>query len=70
LGRTIFIYYRSAILFMMHKTNEGLLQLEMALSKSSKWLNKFVKFYPEVVQDSKVMSLLSQYKKDKKRKRS
>ncbi len=70
LGRTIFIYYRSAILFMMQKTNEGLLQLEMALSKSSKWLNKFVKFYPEVVQDSKVMSLLSQYKKDKKRKRS
>jgi hypothetical protein len=55
---------------MMHKTNEGLLQLEMALSKSPKWLNKFVKFYPEVVQDSKVMSLLSQYKKDRKRKRS
>ena len=69
-GRTIFIYYRSAILFMMHKTNDGLLQLEMALSKSSKWLNKFVKFYPEVVQDNKVMTLLSQYKKDKKGKRS
>jgi tetratricopeptide (TPR) repeat protein len=65
-GKTIFIYYRSAILFMMQKPNEGILQLEMALSKSSKWLNKFLKFYPEVVQDAKVMTLLSQYKKQKK----
>jgi hypothetical protein len=54
----------------MDKSSEGLLQLEMALSKSSKWLNKFVKFYPEVVQDAKVMILLSQYKKSKKRKGS
>jgi tetratricopeptide (TPR) repeat protein len=69
-GKTIFIYYRSAILFMMNKSSEGLLQLEMALSKSTKWLNKFIKFYPEVVQDAKVMSLLSQFKKDKKSKGS
>jgi hypothetical protein len=69
-GKTLFIYYRSAILFKMGKSNEGLLQLEMALSKSAKWLNKFVKFYPEVVQDAKVMTLLSQYKKSKKSKGS
>jgi tetratricopeptide (TPR) repeat protein len=69
-GKTLFIYYRSAILFKMDKANEGLLQLEMALSKSAKWLNKFVKFYPEVVQDAKVMILLSQYKKSKKSKGS
>ena len=69
-GKTLFIYYRSAILFKMNKATEGLLQLEMALSKSAKWLNKFVKFYPEVVQDAKVMTLLSQYKKSKKTKGS
>jgi len=69
-GKTVFIYYRSAILFKMGKSNEGLLQLEMALSKSAKWLNKFVKFYPEVVQDAKVMTLLGQYKKSKKSKGS
>jgi hypothetical protein len=54
----------------MNKSNEGLLQLEMALSKSAKWLNKFVKFYPEMVQDAKVMSLISAFKKEKKTKGS
>ncbi len=62
-GKVIFVYYRSAILFMMHKRKEGLLQLEMALSKSSKWLNKLIKFYPELIQDTKVVELISQYKK-------
>jgi tetratricopeptide (TPR) repeat protein len=67
-GKTVFIYYRSAILFMMKKNEEGLLQLEMALTKSSKWLNKFVKFYPEIIQDPKVNLLISQFKKSKKSK--
>ena len=62
-GKVIFVYYRSAILFMMHKRKEGLLQLEMALSKSGKWLNKLIKFYPELIQDPKVVELISQYKK-------
>ena len=62
-GKVIFVYYRSAILFMMKKRKEGLLQLEMALSKSGKWLNKLIKFYPELIQDPKVVELISQYKK-------
>ena len=62
-GKVIFVYYRSAILFMMQKRKEGLLQLEMALSKSGKWLNKLIKFYPELIQDPKVVELISQYKK-------
>jgi len=69
-GKTIFIYYRSAILFRMQKNNEAILQLEMALNKSSKWLNKLIKLYPELVQDAKVMTLLSQYKKQQKGKAS
>jgi tetratricopeptide (TPR) repeat protein len=69
-GKAVFVYYRSAILFKMDKSNEGLLQLEMALSKSAKWLNKFVKFYPEMVQDAKVMSLISAFKKERKTKGS
>jgi tetratricopeptide (TPR) repeat protein len=62
-GKVIFVYYRSAILFMMEKPKEGLLQLEMALSKSRKWLNKLIKFYPELIHDPKVLELISQYKK-------
>jgi len=65
-GKVIFIFYRSAILFMMGKTAEGLLQLEMALSKSSKLLKKFTKFYPEIVHDPKVAELIGQFKKGKK----
>ena len=65
-GKVIFIFYRSAILFMMGKSSEGLLQLEMGLAKSGKLLKKFIKFYPEIVQDAKVIELIGQYKKGKK----
>lgn len=64
-GKVIFIFYRSAILFMMGKSAEGLLQLEMALSKSSKLINKLIRFYPEIMQDAKVAELITQYKKGK-----
>jgi tetratricopeptide (TPR) repeat protein len=64
-GKCIFIFYRSAILYMMGKVNEGILQLEMALTKSSKLVNKLIKFYPEMMQDSKVAELIAQYKKGK-----
>jgi hypothetical protein len=50
---------------MMDKASEGLLQLEMALSKSSKLVKKLVKFYPEMMQDPKVAELIGQYKKGK-----
>lgn len=64
-GKILFIYYRSAILFMQHKSTEGLAQLEIALAKSTKWLKKFMKFYPEIIQDNKVIELIGQYKKGK-----
>jgi tetratricopeptide (TPR) repeat protein len=64
-GKVIFIFYRSAILYMMKKQSEALLQLEMALSKSSNLVNKLTKFYPEMMQDPKVSELISNYKKGK-----
>jgi tetratricopeptide (TPR) repeat protein len=62
-GKVVFIFYRSAILYMMKKQTEALLQLEMALSKSLKLVNKLTKFYPEMMQDPKVSELISHYKK-------
>ena len=50
---------------MMQKQSEALLQLEMALSKSSNLVNKLTKFYPEMMQDPKVAELISNYKKGK-----
>ena len=64
-GKVVFIFYRSAILYMMKKQTEALLQLEMALSKSLKLVNKLTKFYPEMMQDPKVSELISNYKKGK-----
>lgn len=64
-GKILFIYYRSAILFKMKKPEEGFLQLEMAMSKSTKWLKKLLKFYPEIIQNNKVIELISKYKKGK-----
>jgi protein involved in temperature-dependent protein secretion len=64
-GKVVFIFYRSAILFMLTKQNEALLQLEMALSKSTKLVSKLTKFYPEMMQDAKVAALISNYKKGK-----
>ena len=64
-GKVVFIFYRSAILYMLSKTTEALLQLEMALSKSTKLVSKLTKFYPEMMQDAKVAALLSNYKKGK-----
>ena len=62
-GKVVFIFYRSAILYVMKKQTEALLQLEMALSKSLKLVNKLTKFYPEMMQDPKVSELISNYKK-------
>jgi len=64
-GKVVFIFYRSAILYRMQKQSEALLQLEMALSKSSNLVNKLTKFYPEMMQDAKVSELISNYKKGK-----
>jgi tetratricopeptide (TPR) repeat protein len=64
-GKVIFIYYRSAVLYMLEKTAEALLQLEMALSKSVKLVSKLTKFYPEMMQDAKAAELIAQYKKGK-----
>ena len=64
-GKVVFIFYRSAILYRMQKQSEALLQLEMALSKSSNLVNKLTKFYPEMMQDAKVAELIGNYKKGK-----
>jgi tetratricopeptide (TPR) repeat protein len=64
-GKSIFIFYRSAILYMMGKKEEGLLQLEMALGKSSKMVHKLFKFYPEMMQEIKVTELIANHKKQK-----
>jgi tetratricopeptide (TPR) repeat protein len=64
-NKTIFLYYLSAILFSMNKSKEALLYLEKALSASPKYLKKFVQLNPSILQNSQVVDLIAQYKKNR-----
>jgi tetratricopeptide (TPR) repeat protein len=64
-NKTIFLYYLSAILFGMNKPKEALLYLEKALSASPKHLKKFVQLNPAILQNSQVVDLIAQYKKNR-----
>jgi len=65
-GKTIFIFYFSASLFLAGKNKEGLLQLETAMAKAPKLLKKFVELNPAILQNNQVIDIIAQYKKGKK----
>lgn len=67
-GKTLFIYYYSAILFAMGRQKEGLLHLETALQQNTKLLKKFIGLNPQALRNSHVMDLIVRYKKPKKKK--
>ncbi len=66
-GKTLFIYYLSASLFVGRKTKEGLLQLEKAIQKSPRQLKKFIDLNPAILQNSMVVDLIARYKKSGKK---
>ena len=65
-SKPIFYYYLSATHFAMGKSKEGILQLEKALSKSPKYLKKFVELSPSILQNQQVVDLIARYKRNKK----
>jgi tetratricopeptide (TPR) repeat protein len=64
-NKAIFLYYLSAILFAMNKSKEALLYLEKALSAAPKHLKKFVQLNPSILQNSQVVDVIAQYKKNR-----
>ena len=64
-GKTIFVYYLSAVYFAMGKSKEALLQLEKALSKAPKLLKKFIELNPAILQNQQVVDLVAKYKRSK-----
>lgn len=64
-GKTIFIYYLSAIYFAMGKPKEGLLQLDAALTKSPRMLKKLIELNPAILQNQQVLDLVARYKRKK-----
>jgi tetratricopeptide (TPR) repeat protein len=64
-GKAVFIFYSSAILFALGKTKEGLVQLEKAMSKSSKLLKKLIELNPVILQYQSVVDVIARYKRKK-----
>lgn len=62
-NKAVFLYYLSAILFAMGKSKEALLYLEKALNNSPKQLKKLIQLNPSILQNSKVVDLIAQYKR-------
>jgi tetratricopeptide (TPR) repeat protein len=64
-GTTIFIYYRSLILFALGKSKEALLELETALLKAPRLLKKFVELSPSILQNQQVVDLIARSKRNR-----
>jgi tetratricopeptide (TPR) repeat protein len=64
-GKSLFIFYRSAILFSLGKTKEAILQLERAMEKSPKLLKKFVELNPAILQNQLVVDVVARFKRNK-----
>lgn len=64
-GKTIFIYYKAAILFACGKSKEAILYLDEALRKAPKQLKKFVELYPGILQNQLVVDCIARHKKTK-----
>jgi tetratricopeptide (TPR) repeat protein len=63
--KAVFLYYLSAILFAMSKSKEALIYLDKALSSSPKQLKKMVQLNPSILQNSQVVDIIAQYKRNK-----
>jgi tetratricopeptide (TPR) repeat protein len=64
-GKPLFIFYKAAILFILGKTKEGILQLEDAMRHSPKLLKKFVELNPAILQNQQVVDVVARFKRNK-----
>jgi tetratricopeptide (TPR) repeat protein len=62
-GKPVFIYYKSAILFALGKSREGLLYLERGLQKAPRQLKEFVALNPTILQNQLVVDLIARHRK-------
>ncbi len=64
-GKTLFIFYRAAILLAMGKGKEAIVQLEKAMNESPKMLKKFVELNPSILQNQQVVDVIARFKRNK-----
>lgn len=66
-NKPVFYYYYAAVLFAKKKNKEALIQLERALVNAPKLLNKFLDLNTDILQNNRVVELISKYKKTRKK---
>lgn len=64
-GKTLFVFYQSAILFALGKSKEGLIVLEGAMEKSPRMLKKMMDLNPAILQHQQVVDLVARFKRNK-----
>ncbi len=64
-AKPIFLYYKSAIQFALGKSKEGLIQLDIAMTKNPKLIKKFIELNPSILQNQQVVDVIARYKKKK-----
>lgn len=63
--KPILTFYKSAVLFALGKAKDGLLQLELAMEKSSKLIRHFVELNPSLLQNQQIVDVIASYKRGK-----
>jgi tetratricopeptide (TPR) repeat protein len=64
-NKPLFLYYLSAVLFAMGKPKEAMLYLNQAMTAAPKMVKKFIALNPSLLQNSKVVDVIAQYKRRK-----
>jgi tetratricopeptide (TPR) repeat protein len=65
-NKPIFLFYHSALLFIIGKSKEGLIVLEQAMSASPKLLKKFIDIRPSILQNAQVVDIIARFKRRRK----
>ncbi len=67
--KPLFIFYKSAVLFSLGRSKEGLLQLELAMQKSPSLIKQFIQLDPSLLQHQSIVELIASYKNKNPRKK-
>ncbi|WP_462253751.1 tetratricopeptide repeat protein [Ferruginibacter sp.] len=62
-GKTIFLFYKSAILFAMGKSKEAIIQLENGMQINPKLIKKLIELNPSILQSQQVVDVIARFKK-------
>ncbi len=64
-GKSLFVFYKAAVLFALGKMKEAILQLEEAMRQSPKLLKKFVELNPAILRNQLVVDVIARFKRNK-----